>query len=93
MRFRRDIRGPEDHPAGRPSCPSPAHCAFFSQDNIEYQTNWVLGAKQAYNITVDYLGIWNERPWGTPAYVKALRASLDAAGFHRYLLQRSIVHL
>eukprot|EP01046_Picozoa_sp_COSAG06_P100912 COSAG06_NODE_47040_length_342_cov_0.938272_1_plen_36_part_10 len=26
----------------------------------------------------------NERPWGTPAYVKALRASLDAAGFHRY---------
>lgn len=27
-------------------------------------------------------GIWNERPWGTPTYVKALRASLDAAGFH-----------
>jgi galactosylceramidase len=46
-----------------------------------YQTNWVIGAHSAYNITVDYIGIWNERPWGTPAYVKALRASLDAAGF------------
>ena len=68
--------------AGRPSCPSPAQCAYFSADNIKYQTNWVIGAYRAYNITIDYLGIWNERPWGTPAYVKALRASLDAAGFH-----------
>ena len=77
--------------AGRPSCPAgsldpaapldPAHCAYFSPDMIQYQTNWVIGAKKAFNITVDYLGIWNERPWGTPAYVKALRASLDAAGF------------
>ena len=42
--------------AGRPSCPSPAQCAYFSADNIKYQTNWVIGAKRRYNITVDYLG-------------------------------------
>ena len=29
----------------------------------------------------DYIGIWNERPWGTPDYVKRLRAALDEAGF------------
>lgn len=48
--------------ASRPSCPSPGACAFFSPDNIAYQVGWVRGAKERYNVTVDYLGVWNERP-------------------------------
>jgi hypothetical protein len=63
------------------SCPSSASCAYFSADNIAYQVNWVKGAKEKFNVTVDYLGIWNERPWGTTSYVKDLRSALDAAGF------------
>ena len=38
------------------------------------------GAKEAHNLTVDWIGDWNETPvdW---AYNCALRAALDAAGF------------
>ena len=38
--------------------------SYFSSDNIKYQTAFVKGARDEYNISVDYLGIWNERPWG-----------------------------
>ena len=59
-----DVHAPYD----RPSCPSTiAHCGYFSDDNIRYQVAWVRGARDTYNITLDYLGIWNERPWGTAA--------------------------
>jgi galactosylceramidase len=53
---------------------------YFSPANIEYQTAFVKGARDVYNISVDYLGIWNERPWGNVEYVMSLRKSLDAAG-------------
>jgi hypothetical protein len=36
---------------------------------------------QKEGISIDYLGVWNERYWGGPDYVKSLRASLDVAGF------------
>jgi len=29
--------------------------SFFSQDNIEYQTNFLAGAKSHYGITVDFM--------------------------------------
>ena len=66
--------------AGRPSCPSPVRCAFFSADMIRYQVNFVRGAAH-HGLGVDYLGIWNERPWGSASYIKSLRAALDQAGF------------
>lgn len=56
--------------------------SYFSPENIEYQTKFVQGARDVYNISVDYLGIWNERPWGNVEYVMNLRASLDAAGLN-----------
>eukprot|EP00047_Mylnosiga_fluctuans_P024630 m.165727 g.165727 ORF g.165727 m.165727 type:complete len:861 (+) comp9895_c0_seq4:1721-4303(+) len=55
--------------------------SYFSDDNIAYQVDFVKGARDVYNITIDYIGIWNERPWGNPTYVKDLRSALDAAGF------------
>eukprot|EP00041_Stephanoeca_diplocostata_P026891 m.733057 g.733057 ORF g.733057 m.733057 type:complete len:1032 (+) comp23069_c0_seq3:161-3256(+) len=55
--------------------------SYFSDDNVMYQTKWVECMHSAYNISVDYVGIWNERPYGPPSYTVALRQSLDAAGF------------
>ena len=55
--------------------------SYFTDDNIAYQTAYLKGAKSAYNITIDYMGIWNERPWGSAEYTVKLRESFDAAGF------------
>eukprot|EP00656_Telonema_subtile_P023201 TRINITY_DN2455_c0_g4_i1.p1 TRINITY_DN2455_c0_g4~~TRINITY_DN2455_c0_g4_i1.p1 ORF type:complete len:1051 (-),score=162.84 TRINITY_DN2455_c0_g4_i1:218-3370(-) len=55
--------------------------SYFSDDNIRYQTSWVKGARDAWNVTVDYIGVWNERSWGNVQYIKELRAALNAAGF------------
>ena len=33
---------------------------FFSADNIEYILGWMHGATKVNNVTVDYMGIWNE---------------------------------
>jgi hypothetical protein len=54
--------------------------SYFSPDNWEYQTAWANCAKSSYGIELDYIGIWNERSWGTEDYVIGLRNSLDAAG-------------
>ena len=40
---------------------------------------YLLGVRALLNLTFDYTGIWNESPF-TPAYIKALRRALDAAG-------------
>ena len=55
---------------------------YFSDDNVAYQTSFVAGARDKYNISIDYLGIWNERPWGNVDYVVKLRNALDAAGLN-----------
>ena len=54
--------------------------SFFSADNIAYQVSALKCIHTGLNVTVDYIGIWNEMAWGTPDYVKALRVALDAAG-------------
>lgn len=46
----------------------------------DYIVKWVQGAKTVHNLTIDYLGIWNERNYDV-RYVRVLRASLDNAGF------------
>ena len=33
-------------------------------------------------LTIDYLGIWNERTWCGEDYIVSLRGALDDAGFH-----------
>ena len=45
-----------------------------------YITKWVSAAKVVYNLDIDYIGCWNERPYND-TYLKVLRASLDNAGF------------
>jgi hypothetical protein len=55
--------------------------SYFSQDNVEYQTAWVKCIKETTGITIDYLGIWNERSYGPVEYAITLRKNLDNAGF------------
>ena len=43
-----------------------------------YVTKWCLGAKKDWNLTIDYVGLWNERPY-TKAYILELRRQLNAA--------------
>ncbi len=54
---------------------------FHSPDNWLYQTKWVECVRNVTGVDIDYLGIWNEKPMGSPDYVVGLRNALDAAGF------------
>ncbi|XP_005089504.1 galactocerebrosidase isoform X2 [Aplysia californica] len=51
----------------------------------DYIVRWINGAKVYHNLTIDYVGIWNERPYDI-SYIKALRATLDARGFQNTLV-------
>ena len=44
-----------------------------------YVSAWVGGVKKRHNLTVDWVGLWNEQTY-TDAYVDALRSTLDAHG-------------
>jgi len=52
----------------------------FPDQLATYITKWVSGARNTYNLTIDYVGSWNERGYNT-TYLKTLRRHLDAAGF------------
>jgi hypothetical protein len=54
--------------------------SFCTDENIAYQTEWVSCMRSSYQLSIDYLGVWNEMSWCGEAYVLALRAALDAAG-------------
>ncbi|KAK6179700.1 hypothetical protein SNE40_012005 [Patella caerulea] len=51
----------------------------------DYIVKWINGAKVYYNLTLDYIGIWNESPYNI-TYIKTLRISLDNAGFGKTLI-------
>lgn len=46
----------------------------------DYIVKWIEGAKQDHNLTIDFVGIWNEKPYNV-TYIKTLRKTLDARGF------------
>jgi hypothetical protein len=52
---------------------------FFSQDNADFIAAFLLGAKKYHDLTINYVGICNERDYDT-AYIKRLRQTLDRAG-------------
>ncbi|CAH1784597.1 unnamed protein product, partial [Owenia fusiformis] len=49
----------------------------FPELSANYITKWLVGAKVHYNLTIDYVGIWNERPYDI-TYIKTLRKMLDS---------------
>eukprot|EP00927_Polykrikos_kofoidii_P020908 TRINITY_DN1997_c0_g1_i3.p1 TRINITY_DN1997_c0_g1~~TRINITY_DN1997_c0_g1_i3.p1 ORF type:complete len:867 (-),score=85.44 TRINITY_DN1997_c0_g1_i3:169-2733(-) len=52
---------------------------------VDYILKWVQGAVDVHGLTIDYLGIWNERE-ADAAYVKELRKTLDEKGFNHIVL-------
>lgn len=53
---------------------------YYSQDNIDYHTNWIYCSNEEWSIPIDFLGIWNERT-PDPTWTKQLRSALDVAGY------------
>ncbi|GFR85272.1 galactocerebrosidase, partial [Elysia marginata] len=51
----------------------------------DYIVKWINAAKMVYNLTIDYVGIWNERRYDI-TYIKTLRKMLDARGFSHTLI-------
>lgn len=50
----------------------------LTPSTAEYVSKWVDGAKTHHNLTIDYVGLWNEHP-PTPDYTIFLRRALDAS--------------
>lgn len=57
----------------------------------DYIVRWIAAAKTFYNLTIDYIGIWNERSYSID-YVKTLRKTLDERGFLNVLIVASDNH-
>ena len=45
-----------------------------------YIVEWTTAARDVYNVTLDYLGLWNEKS-SPDSYILQLRSALDGAGF------------
>ncbi|MCO5970965.1 ricin-type beta-trefoil lectin domain protein [Actinoallomurus soli] len=52
---------------------------FWSQDMIDYLMSW-LGCAKQHNLSIDYLGGWNERNWNAGWY-ENLKSALAANGY------------
>lgn len=53
----------------------------YPEQAVAYLVSWVAGAQSQHNLTIDYVGDWNERAYNA-SFIKSLRAGLDAAGLH-----------
>ena len=49
---------------------------YYSEDNIKYHLNWIKGAKETHNLTLDYMGIWNEHSYDVDWIIR-LRDAMD----------------
>jgi len=50
---------------------------FYSDDMANYVADFIEGAKTAWGLNIAYTGIWNEKHFESPEYVKTLRRVLD----------------
>ena len=50
--------------------------SYFSDENIAYHVRWLQCARDEHPAigNVDFVGVWNERSWGDPDWVKRFRA-------------------
>jgi hypothetical protein len=57
------------------------NASYFSAENIDYQVGYAKCVRETIGGShPHYLGVWNERSWGSISYVVSLRNALDAAG-------------
>jgi hypothetical protein len=52
---------------------------IWSQDMVNYYIAWIKGAKSNYNLTIDYIGGWNERGYNESFY-EALHNAIQSNG-------------
>jgi Glycosyl hydrolase family 59 len=52
---------------------------FWSQDMVNYYVNWIKAAKSTYNLTIDYIGGWNERGYNISWY-ESFKSALQSNG-------------
>jgi hypothetical protein len=50
---------------------------FYSDDMANYVADFIEGAKRTWGLDIAYTGIWNEKHFESPEYVKILRRVLD----------------
>jgi galactosylceramidase len=66
-----------------PSWVSPGSSPYLNNQTesnaAEYVASWVDGVKTAHNLSMDWVGLWNEREY-TKSYVKTLRRVLNEHG-------------
>ncbi|WP_283843535.1 hypothetical protein [Kitasatospora humi] len=63
-----------------PGNPTPGSPYFWSADMQNYLVSW-LGCAAQHDLSVDYLGGWNERGYSKSWY-ESLRTTLNANGYH-----------
>jgi len=51
---------------------------FYSDDMANYVADFIKGAKKQWGLDIAYTGIWNEKHFESPEYLKTLRRVLDA---------------
>ena len=51
---------------------------FYSDDMANYVADFIEGANRTWGLDIAYTGIWNEKHFQSPEYVKLLRRVLDA---------------
>ena len=49
----------------------------LTNSTVAYITKWLLAARDVHGLTIDYIGVWNERAYSSD-YILALYASLQA---------------
>ena len=52
---------------------------FFTDDSILYHVRYAAGLKKYHNVSLDWMGVWNESPFD-PDWIVRLRAALDTTG-------------
>jgi len=67
---------------GAPNWINPVKNNVWTPENITYILKWVEGAKKHHNLTIDYLGGWNEKGHNVDWY-KQFREALNQAGLSR----------
>eukprot|EP00912_Choanoflagellata_sp_UC4_P000018 UC4_evm1s13 len=59
---------------------------YYSQDEIDYHVKWLECTKKYQIGTINYMGNWNERPWGTVEWTKQYKKAMEAAGFNSKII-------
>jgi len=67
---------------GAPNWINPQTNNVWTRDNITFILNWVRHAKSDHNLTIDYLGGWNERGFNKEWY-EQFREALNKAGMEK----------